>query len=57
MKLKKWDDIVLLMGDFNAKIRKGKQDEVVGTHGLGKRNDRGERVVEFCIKHKLVTYY
>ena len=52
--IKKWDDIILLMGDFNAKIGKGKQDEVVGPHGLGKRNDRGERLVEFCIKHKLV---
>ena len=53
--IKKWDDIVLLMGDFNAKIGKGKQDEVVGPHGLGKRNDSGEPVVGFCIKHKLIV--
>ena len=38
---KKWDDIVIVMGDFNAKIGKGKQGEVVGPHGLGERNERG----------------
>ena len=44
---KKWDDIVIVTGDFNAKIGKGKQGEVVGLHGLGERNEKGERLVEF----------
>ena len=43
------------MGDFNAKIGKGKQGEVVGSHGLGERNERGERLVEFCMNNKLIV--
>ena len=30
------------MGDFNAVVVDGKEDGVVGTFGLGKRNDRCE---------------
>ena len=52
---KKWDDIVIVMGDFNAKIGKRKQGEVVGPHGLGERNERGERLIEFCISHSLMV--
>ena len=43
------------MWDFNVKIGKGKQDEVVGPHGLGKRNERGERLVEVCISNDLIA--
>ena len=43
------------MGDFNAKIGKGKQGEVVVPHGLGERNERGERLVEFCICNNLIV--
>ena len=49
---KKWDDIVIVMGDFNGK---GKQGEVVGPHGLGETNERGERLVEFCISNNLIV--
>ena len=52
---KTWDDIVIVMGDFNAKIGKGEQGEVVGTRGLGERNERGERLVEFCISNNLIV--
>ena len=52
---KKWDDIVIVMGDFNAKIGKVKQDEVLGPHGLGERNERGERLAEFCISNDLIV--
>ena len=52
---KKLYDKVLVMADFNAKIGKGKQGEVVGPHGLDKRKDRGERLTEFCIRNKLIV--
>ena len=42
------------MGDWNASIGKGRVDRVVGDHGLGTRNERGERLIEFCKERKLV---
>ena len=38
------------MGDFNAKIGKRKQNEscIMGPYGIGERNERGDRLVEFA---------
>src|SRR6478609_10744057 len=47
-------DNVIVMGDFNAVVGKGKEDRVVGKFELGKRNDRGERLIEFCKSQNLV---
>lgn len=41
-------EINLVMGDLNAKIGEGREGEVVGPFGLGRRNERGERLVEWC---------
>src|SRR6476619_6373461 len=45
---------VIVVGDFNAVVGEGKEDRVVGEFGLGKRNDRGERLIEFCKSQNLV---
>src|SRR6476469_5900196 len=50
----KGTDNVIVMGDFNAVVGEGKEDRVVGKFGLGKRNDRGERLIEFCKSQNLV---
>src|SRR6476469_11239951 len=50
----KGTDNVIVMGDFNAVVGEGKEDGVVGKFGLGKRNDRGERLIEFCKSQNLV---
>src|SRR6476619_8495891 len=50
----KGTDNVTVMGDFNAVVGEGKEDRVVGKLGLGKRNDRGERLIEFCKSQNLV---
>src|ERR1051325_5203657 len=42
------------MGDMNAVVGEGRDGMEVGKFGLGKRNDRGERVVEFCKRNKLM---
>jgi len=35
-------EINLVMGDLNAKVGKGQYQDIVGQHGLGTRNDRGD---------------
>ena len=52
----KGDINVIVMGDFNASVGEGSDDEkVIGKYGLGKRNDRGQMLIEFCKKNKLVV--
>ena len=47
-------NIVIVMGAVNAKVG-GEQDplqEIVGKHGLGERNDRGDLWVDWCATHE-----
>lgn len=46
---------VVVMGDFNAIVGEGSDEKVIGKYGLGKRNDRGQRMIEFCKKNNLVV--
>ena len=50
-------DVLMVIGDFNAKIGKGLQHDeeaqIIGQHGLGKRNERGNMLVDFCIENNL----
>ena len=48
-------DVVVVMGDFNAKIGKGRQQDIVGDFGIGTRNERGERLLQFCLENKLIV--
>jgi len=41
-------DINIVMGDFNAKVGKGKVADIIGDYGLGTRNERGDRLLQFC---------
>ncbi|XP_060882053.1 craniofacial development protein 2-like [Metopolophium dirhodum] len=47
-------DNVIIMGDFNAIVGKGREGREVGDFGLGKRNARGERVVKFCRENGMI---
>lgn len=42
------------MGALNAKVGDERIDDVVGLHGLGKKNERGERWIEWCCAHELI---
>uniref|UniRef100_A0A2C9K1V3 Endonuclease/exonuclease/phosphatase domain-containing protein n=1 Tax=Biomphalaria glabrata TaxID=6526 RepID=A0A2C9K1V3_BIOGL len=42
-------------GDFNARVGDGNDawPKCLGPHGVGKINDNGQRLLEFCCSHKL----
>lgn len=48
LKSAKNNEVTIVMGDFNAKIGQGKEGSIVGQYGLGTRNTRGDRLVQFC---------
>ena len=47
-------DILVMMGDLNAKVGSQRHGDVVGNQGLGEKNDRGDRLVQFCEENKLM---
>lgn len=46
----------IIMGDFNAKVglRKDREEKGLGPFGIGERNDRGERLLDFVASRHLV---
>lgn len=54
MKLTKKGEINMVIGDFNAKIGSGSENDIVGQYGLGIRNTRGDRLVQFCAESDLL---
>ncbi|XP_042877372.1 craniofacial development protein 2-like [Penaeus japonicus] len=50
----KQHEITLVMGDLNAKIGKGRYEDIVGNFGLGNRNERGDTWIEWCSVEKQV---
>jgi hypothetical protein len=50
------DDVIMLMGDFNARV--GADFHVykgcLGKHGVGKCNSNGDLLLDFCVRNKLV---
>ncbi|GFN87475.1 craniofacial development protein 2 [Plakobranchus ocellatus] len=45
------------MGDFNAKVGTNKVDDIdiVGKNGLGIRNERGEKLIEWCQTNNIIV--
>ncbi|XP_021917346.1 craniofacial development protein 2-like [Zootermopsis nevadensis] len=44
----------IIMGDWNSVMGKGAENNIVGPHGLGIRNRRGNMMVDFCRRNGLV---
>ena len=42
------------MGDLNAKVRNVTDFNIIGNYGLGKQNERGQRLIEFCNENNMV---
>ena len=53
--VKKWKNkgIMIVQGDFNAKVGEIGDGKVAGNFGLGERNEAGENLVDFCTSNKL----
>ncbi|KAL4135345.1 hypothetical protein QTP88_006960 [Uroleucon formosanum] len=45
---------LIILGDWNAIVGESKEHGVTGMFGLGKRNERGHRLIEFCKERNLV---
>ncbi|CAG9827602.1 unnamed protein product [Diabrotica balteata] len=55
LKLSKKHELTIIMGDFYAKIGQGTVENVVGSYyGIGIRNERGERLIQFCQETDMV---
>lgn len=50
-------EITMIIGDWNAKVGNTANDDhirlTLGRFGLGTRNERGQKLIEFCVDHKL----
>lgn len=44
----------VLLGDWNAVVGEGREKDTVGKFGLGKRNSRGEKLIEFCERNRFM---
>jgi exonuclease III len=45
----------IIMGDWNAVVGEGREEKEVGEFGLGKRNERGQALVDFCKRSKMMV--
>ena len=45
----------VVMGYWNASVGDGREGNCVGKYGLGKRNDRRQKLVDFCRKQEMVV--
>ena len=46
-------DVLLIIGDWNAKVGSQATPGVTGKFGLGIRNEAGQRLIEFCQENAL----
>ena len=42
------NDVLFIIGDWNAKVGRQGTPRVTGKFGLGIRNEAGQRLIEFC---------
>ena len=47
-------DVLLIIGDWNAKVGSQEIPGVTGKFGLGVQNEAGQRLIEFCQENALV---
>ena len=47
-------DVLFIIGDWNEKVGSQEKPGVTGKFGLGRRNEAGQRLIEFCQENALV---
>ena len=47
-------DVLLIIGNWNAKVGSQETPGATGKFGLGMRNEAGQRLIEFCQENALV---
>jgi hypothetical protein len=48
--------LLIMMGDLNAKVGSERVQDIVGPHGLQDKNERGERLIDWCItNYQIIT--
>ena len=47
-------EVLLIIGDWNAKVRSQEIAGVMSKFGLGVQNEAGQRLIEFCQENALV---
>ena len=48
------EDVLFIIGDWNAKVGSQETPRVTNKFGLGVRNEAGQRLIEFCQENALV---
>ena len=48
------NDVLFIIGDWNAKVGSQETPGVTGKYGLGIQNEAGQRLIEFCQENALV---
>ena len=54
IKIKIKNDVLFIIGDWNAKVGSQGLPGVIGKFGLGIKNEAGQRLTEFCQENALV---
>ena len=47
-------DVLFIIGDWNAKVGSQEIPGIIGKFGLGRQNEAGQRLIEFCQENALV---
>ena len=48
------DRVTIVMGDFNSSVGEGEKADVVGSFGYGRRNEKGQLLVDYCKEKRFV---
>jgi hypothetical protein len=52
----KGDTNAIIMGDWNSVVGDETYQNIVGSHGLGRQNHRGQMLIDFC-ERRILLYY